>query len=285
MTPDVRAVAREATARISEEVDYRHEAASISAFSDLYRDHPFIRIPDAVPELSGDRVLTMTYLEGMDLAQAQHAEQDLKNTWAEAIARFSWGSFRHANLLHADPHPGNFRFNPDGSVGFVDFGCVKVLPEKQRWLLVATTRAVMESRKEDLRDLMIQMGFLTADSDLTAEELYEWHAQVIYETAVMPQPVTFTPEAVRRVIGGLFDLRNPDHPMARMNAPDDFVFVSRVQLAVHSVFAALGVTAHARAMVDDMDGVAEPITELGKKHHAWVLGRGLPSALEHHDHS
>jgi predicted unusual protein kinase regulating ubiquinone biosynthesis (AarF/ABC1/UbiB family) len=283
MTADVRAVAREATARISEEVDYRHEAASIAAFSDLYRDHPFIRIPDAVPELSGDRVLTMTYLEGMDLAQAQQAEQDLKNTWAEAIARFSWGSFRHANLLHADPHPGNFRFNTDGTVGFLDFGCVKVLPEKQRWLLVATTRAVIEGRKEDLRDLMTQMGFLTADSDLTADELYEWHAQVIYETAVMPQPVTFTPEAVRRVIGGLFDLRDADHPMARMNAPEDFVFVSRVQLAVHSVFAALRATAHARAMVDDMDGIAEPITELGKKHHTWVRERGLPSALEHHD--
>jgi predicted unusual protein kinase regulating ubiquinone biosynthesis (AarF/ABC1/UbiB family) len=220
----------------------------------------------------------------MDLAEAQRAEQDLKNTWAEVISRFSFGSFRHANLLHADPHPGNFRFNTDGTVGFVDFGCVKVLPEKQRRLLIASNRAVIERRKEDLRDLMMQMGFLTADSDLTNDELYEWQSQVIYETAVMPQPVTVTPEAVRRVIDALFDLRDANHPMARMNAPDDFVFLARVQLAVHSVLAALRATAHARAIVDDMDGVAEPITELGKLHHAWVRERGLPSALDHHDH-
>ena len=59
---DVQAVAREAAARIAEEVDYRHEAASIAAFSELYRGHPFIRVPDLVPELSSDRVVTMTYL-------------------------------------------------------------------------------------------------------------------------------------------------------------------------------------------------------------------------------
>jgi len=41
----------------------------------------------------------------------------------------------------------------------------------------------------------------------------------------------------------------------------------------------------ARAMVNDMDGVAEPITELGKLHHAWVRQSGLPSALDHHDHA
>ena len=88
---DVRALAHEAAARISEEVDYRHEAAMITTFSDLYRGHPFIRIPEAIPEASSERVLTMTYLDGMDWATAQLADQDLKNTWAEVIARFIQG--------------------------------------------------------------------------------------------------------------------------------------------------------------------------------------------------
>jgi hypothetical protein len=146
------------------------------------------------------------------------------------------------------------------------------------------TRAVMEGRKDDLRDILVQMGFLAADSDLTADELYRWQSEILYETVVMPQPATFTPEATRRVIQGIFDLRDADHPMARMNAPDDFVFLSRVQLAVASVFAGLGATASARAIVDDMDGAIEPATELGKLHHAWVRERGLPSALDPHDH-
>jgi predicted unusual protein kinase regulating ubiquinone biosynthesis (AarF/ABC1/UbiB family) len=281
--PDIRAIAREAAARIAEEVDYRHEAAMIAMFGELYRDHPFIRVPGVVPELSGDRVLTMTYLDGIDWAAAQQADQALKNTWAEAILRFCVGSFRHANLLHADPHPGNYRFNSDGTVGFVDFGCVKILPEPQRWRLVAMSRAVIEDRKHDYRDLMVQAGFLTADSDLTADELYRWQSAMNYEVAAAPQPVTYTAETTARTVHGLFDLRAADHPLARMNAPDDYVFLARVQVAVFSVCASLHATVWARALADDMDGVAEPISDLGKLHRAWVRERGLPSGMDHHD--
>jgi hypothetical protein len=107
---------------------------------------------------------------------------------------------------------------------------------------------------------------------------------MLHEVIAAPQPATYTPETTARTIRGLFDLRNADHPMARMNSPDDFVFSPRLQLAIFSVCAGLSATVPARAIIDDMDGVAGPITDLGKLHHAWVRERGLPSALDHHDH-
>jgi predicted unusual protein kinase regulating ubiquinone biosynthesis (AarF/ABC1/UbiB family) len=285
MKMDVRSVAREAAARISEEVDYRHEAATIAAFSELYQGHPFIRVPEVINEMSTNRVLTMTFLDGMDWAAAQQAEKDLRNVWAETILRFAYGSFRHANLMHADPHPGNYRFNTDGTVGFVDFGCVKVLPEIQRWRQVAMNRALFEGRKEDMREFMVLAGYLTADSDLTADELYQWQSELLYECMVTtPQPVTYTADSINRVVRCLFDVRDTDHPVARMTAPDDYVFAARVQLAVSSVCAGLSATLPVRAIVEDFDGAADPVTELGKKHHAWARDRGLPSALDHHDH-
>jgi hypothetical protein len=75
-----------------------------------------------------------------------------------------------------------------------------------------------------------------------------------------------------------------DHPVAHISVPEHFVFTSRVQLAISSVCAGLNATLSARAIADDMDGVAEPVTELGKLHHACVRDRGLPSALDHHYH-
>ena len=240
---DVKSVAREVASRISEEVDYRHEAATIAAFSELYRDHPFIRVPEVIAEMSTNRVLTMTYLDGMDWAAAQQADQDLRNVWAETILRFAYGSFRHANLMHADPHPGNYRFNTDGTVGFVDFGCVKVLPELQRWRQVAMNRALQEGRKQDLRDIMVLAGYLTADSDLTADELYQWQSELLGECmATTPQPVTYTTDSINRVVRCLFDVRDNNHPVARMTAPDDYVFAARLQLAVSSVCAGLNAT-------------------------------------------
>jgi predicted unusual protein kinase regulating ubiquinone biosynthesis (AarF/ABC1/UbiB family) len=283
MQPDIRRATRELSARIAEETDYRHEAANITAFSELYRGHPFIRVPELIDEASGDRVLTMTYLDGMNWAAAQQADQDLKNTWAEVILRFAMGSFRHANLFHADPHPGNYCFGPDGTVGFVDFGCVTVLPERQRRRVVGIDRAALDGRKHDLRDLMIETGYIAGDSTLTADEAYQWWAELVYELRVS-QPVTYTQDTSQRAISAMIDLRSPDHPVRRMSIPDDLIFLTRVNLSMNAVLARLGATIHARSILDDMDGVAEPITPLGKQHDAWVRQRGLPFGLEHHAH-
>ncbi|BBX84922.1 ABC1 kinase family protein [Mycolicibacterium aubagnense] len=279
--PDVAPIAAEISERISEEIDYRREAAHITAFSELWRDHPHIRVPELVGEASGDRVLTMTYLDGLDWAAAQDADQELKDAWAEVITRFIAGSYRHGNLFHADPHPGNYRFGLDGTVGFVDFGCVKVLTEAQRRLIVRMMRSAVDGRKHDLRAIMIESGFFTADSVLTADDAYQWYEGIIYEI-LAPQPATYTEETSRRAIASFLDVRDADHPMRHITVPPDLVFFSRLNLSMNAIFTALRATFHARAAVDDMDGAAAPITDLGQAHVAWVRQRGLPFGMDAH---
>jgi predicted unusual protein kinase regulating ubiquinone biosynthesis (AarF/ABC1/UbiB family) len=283
MQADLRQMTQEITARIVEEIDYRHEAANITMFSKLYHGHPFIRVPEVIDEASGDRVLTMTYLDGLDWAAAQRADQDLKDSWGEVILRFATGSYRHANLLHADPHPGNYCFGLDGTVGFVDFGCVKVLPEHERRCFLLMFRAAVEGRKHDLHRLMAESGFLAADSGLAADDVYQWWAGLCHES-LAPQPATYNEDTARRATRGLVAF-SADHPIRRMFVPDDFVFVNRLFLSINTICGALGATVHVRALAEDMDGLAEPITPLGKQHIAWVRRRGLPFGLEHHEHT
>jgi len=280
---DVRSIAREAAARIAEEIDYRHEARAVAQFAELYRDHPFIRIPDLVPELSRDRVLTMTYLDGLDWSAAQQADQSLKDTWAEIVFRFFHANMRHANLLHADPHPGNYRFFTDGTVGFLDFGCVKVLPESLRHAWLAMNRAAIDGRYDDGRALMEVAGFFVDKDDITGEELASFWDIVLAEVTQLPQPVTYTPEVAARFLNELFTT-DVDRPINRIRVPKDFAMFPRVQLALTHIAATLGATLPTRAIWNDMDGVAEPVTELGTRHHAWVRERGLPAGLDRHDH-
>ncbi|MBX9639138.1 MAG: AarF/ABC1/UbiB kinase family protein [Mycobacteriaceae bacterium] len=282
--PDLRPATQEITARISEEIDYRHEAANITVFSELYRDHPFIRVPQVIGDASGDRVLTMTYLDGLDWADAQHADQDLKNSWAEVIWRFSASCQRHANLFHADPHPANYRFGSDGRVGFVDFGCVKVIPERQRRRLIGLTRAVIDGRKHEMRDLMAELGWFAKGFTLSVDEAYQWMAEIHYEV-LAAQPVIYNQDTCQRAIRALVDVRgSSDHPVRRISIPGELFFFSRINLTANAILATLRATVHARSIVDDMDGVAEPTTPLGKQHDAWVRQRGLPYGLEPHDH-
>ena len=130
-----------------------------------------------------------------------------------------------------------------------------------------------------MRALMVESGWLAADSALTADKLQAWWSDMLHEVIVAPQPATYTAETTTRNVRALFDVRDMDHPLARMNVPEEFVFAGRVQLAISSVLGTLRATLPVRAIVDDADGVAEPVTGLGVLHRDWLRDRGLPSGL------
>lgn len=273
MRADLSAVAEEIAKRIRDEVDYRREAVTLTRFGDLYRGHPFIRIPDVIPEASAERVLTMTYLGGVDYQEALRADRELKNSWAEAITRFVATNIQLGGLLHADPHPGNYRFFPDGTIGCLDFGCIQVLTDQQRLSWVAMVRAVVEGRKDDLRDRMAAVGLLDADPTLTNEDLYQWASTLLYDTIVAPQPVTYTQESRRRAVRSLMDFRDRHHPLTRISFPSEIAFMSRIQLNLVSICAGLEATLPMRAIANDIHGLSEPVTALGREHHAWLRQR------------
>ena len=279
---DMRQAVREMAARIREEVDYCREAANVDTFATLYRDHPFIRVPEVISEASGDRVLTLTYMEGMDWVQAhQHADQDLKNSWAEAVVRFLFGSYRHANLMYGDPHPDNCRFRSDGTVAFVDYGCVQVVPEHDRWLLVAISRAIIEDRAADFFRMLPELGFVEHDMHLRADPaMWDW-SRSAHSYLIGPQPFTYSRESTISAIGTFI---NPDRSVLRhLSLPGTYAVGARLAAALVAIPVALDATIHTRAALDDMDGVAEPATELGEQHVAWVRERGLPFGMDRHN--
>ena len=111
---DVRAMVDELKDRITEELDYRLEAANQAEFSALYRDHPFIHVPEVVPELSTGKVLVMDEADGLRWTAALEQPQELKDRWAAVINRFVYGSLYGAGIFNGDPHPGNYLFHDDG---------------------------------------------------------------------------------------------------------------------------------------------------------------------------
>ncbi|MGC1736251.1 MAG: AarF/ABC1/UbiB kinase family protein, partial [Mycobacterium sp.] len=148
---------------------------------------------------------------------------------------------------------------------------------------VGMIRAALDGNKQDMHELMIDLGYLANDFTLKPHEAYQWVAEVLYE-ALVPQPVTFTGDTSQRAVHALLDIRAPDHPLRRISFPDDLLFFSRINLGINMICATLRTSVHIRSIMDDMDGVAEPITPLGKLHDAWVRDRGLPYGLEPHDH-
>jgi hypothetical protein len=144
-------------------------------------------------------------------------------------------------------------------------------------------QAAADGRKHDVRDLMAELGYFAGGFTLSVDEAYRWMAEIAYEV-LAPQPVTYTHDTSRRAVRALLDVRSPDHPVRRVSLPGDLIFFSRINLTANAILARLGATLHARSIMDDLDGVADPTTPLGKLHDAWVRQRGLPYGMDHHDH-
>src|SRR5205814_881251 len=101
---------------LADELDYRLEASCQAEFARRYRGHPFIHVPDVVPERSSRRVITSEWVDGRNwaefLATADEAE---KQRAGEILFRFAEGSIWRHGVFNGDPHPGNYRFH-DGRI-------------------------------------------------------------------------------------------------------------------------------------------------------------------------
>ena len=91
--------------RIAEEVDYELEARNQQAFADYYRDHPFIRIPEVVPELSTTHVLTTELADGFGWSELMQRPQADRDRAGEVIFRFVFRSLYRMGAFNGDPHP------------------------------------------------------------------------------------------------------------------------------------------------------------------------------------
>ena len=132
----VKAQFEEVRRMLNQEVDYLQEAESQRLASELFRPEDGIVVPRVYPEYSGKRVLTTDYVQGLHLPDylATNPTQASRNAFGTKIY-ISWMRMYYAFMPYADPHPGNYLFLSDGSLGLIDFGCVQHYGPEERELV------------------------------------------------------------------------------------------------------------------------------------------------------
>jgi predicted unusual protein kinase regulating ubiquinone biosynthesis (AarF/ABC1/UbiB family) len=274
---DLRGVACEMGARITAEFDYKLEAANQAEFANIYRGHPFIHVPEVIGELCTDRVLTQELVRGKSWSEALTCEEELRNSWAEAIYRFAYGANLRFCVFNADPHPGNYLFHGDGSVSFLDFGCVKRLRREQVDAIIAVGRACLRGDVPGTWRACVEGGFCRSTDPVTAEEVYEfWRGP--WELFWAEQPFTVTPECAARWIGRKYSPVGRSANAFRYFTPSpEYAVMGRLELSTSSLIAELRATNHWRSMADEFFEDKAPLTALGKLEHAFFGGRQTTS--------
>lgn len=147
------------------ELDFRKELRNLQTFQARFRKNTSIRFPQAYPEFSTSRVLTMQYLDGIhvlnrkDILAAGGSPSQLAITGAQAFLDMV---FRDG-FFHADPHPGNMLLMPDGVIGIIDCGMVGRVDQPLREQIEDLLLAAMDEDVEQLVDLLARLAELPSN--------------------------------------------------------------------------------------------------------------------------
>lgn len=121
----------EVEAKLLEETDYELELQRSVEMSEACQHIPHLYFSHYYPEYSSKKILTMDWMDGQHLKEflKTNPSQEIRNQIGQAMWEFYNFQMHTLKAVHADPHPGNFMMKEDGTLGIIDFGCIKVIPE------------------------------------------------------------------------------------------------------------------------------------------------------------
>jgi hypothetical protein len=187
----------------------------------------------------------------------------VKDLWGEAIYRFTIGSLRRLGRFNADPHPGNFLFHPDGTVTFLDFGCVKKFePDQVAWMRSAVQYAI-DQDAEGLLHKYTEGGFVPGDPP-SPTGMLAW-ARESLAPVLSEQPFRYTPEFAARLVDLEFSPRGPHAAVVQKLAlPGEYLSLSRIDLGMTAVLATLRAGSNWAGIREEIDCDAAPATHYGE---------------------
>lgn len=246
---DVKAVVNELKARMSEELDYSLEASAQQAFATAYADDPEFAVPRVVRHTP--HVLISEWQDGRPLSDViGNGTTAERNRAGLLYTRFMFSGPARAGLLHADPHPGNFRITPDGRLGVVDFGLVSRLPDGLPPRIGRLLRIALDGDYETVLTGLREEGFIKPNVSISADELYDYLNPFI--EPARQDTFQFSRDWMRAQFDRIGDPRSRTTWLAvKLNLPPSYVLIHRVWLGGAAVLSQLNARAPFRAELEE----------------------------------
>ena len=274
---DVKPLLAELRARVAEELDYALEGRSQRTAAAAFRGDAEIVVPDVVA--GADRVLVSEWVGGTPLSRIiTDGNREQRDRAGLLLTRFLYSGPARSGLLHADPHPGNFRLQDDGRLAVIDFGAVARLPHGMPEPIGRLTRLALAGDAEGVLAGLRAEGFVKPGVTIDAAAALDYLRPILAPVAV--EEFTFSRAWLRAEAARLADPRSPAALLGRQfNLPPSYLLVHRVTLGAIGVLCQLGATASFRREVQWWQpGFAEPGTPEADHATAMTAGdRPLPA--------
>ena len=254
---EVKPLVAELKARVTEELDYALEARSQQAFATAYDGDPDVLVPHVVD--GTQQVLVTEWVDGTPLSRIiANGPQEKRDRAGLLLTRFLFSGPGRAGLLHADPHPGNFRLHDDGRLVVLDYGAVNRLPDGLPAPIGPLLRLAVDGDAQGVFDGLRAEGFVRPGVDLDAERLLSYLAPIL--DPAREETFRFSRSWLRSQAVRVGDPRSPAYSTGlRLNLPPEYLLIHRVTAGTIGVLCQLEAEAGWRAeLADWLPGFAPP---------------------------
>ncbi|MCC5916748.1 MAG: AarF/ABC1/UbiB kinase family protein [Cryomorphaceae bacterium] len=251
----------EVKSRLLEETDYALEMNRSIEISEACAGLEGMRFPKYYPALSAERILTMDWIHGKHLDEflATNPSQETKNLLGQRLWDFYEFQIHTLKQVHADPHPGNFLFSEDGTLGVIDFGCVKVIPEEFYQVYFQLLRPDVLENKAKFEEILAELSFiLSKDNAQLRAYLYDVFHEMI-ELLARPfhtETFDFGSDAFFDQIYGLSNKYSKDKTLKNAGGargPRDAIYLNRTYFGLYSILNKL------KAKINTHSALLQPI--------------------------
>src|SRR5436190_12393926 len=178
---DPRGLVDEFARSIRQELDYRHEARNAQTFHRNFAGDPHVRIPKVIWSYTRARVLTLDYLDGIQIQDIDPLEYTLEERRRLAyLMTEAWMTmiFKHG-VFHGDPHPANILVlgHPE-RIGLVDFGLAGKLSDDD---MTKLTRLFIDAASENVEMIPRRLSDLGVRYDKGREDEFVAHIRELYD--------------------------------------------------------------------------------------------------------
>ena len=250
---DIKPLITELRDRVSEELDYALEAEAQQTHATEFAGDPDVLVPAVVHQC--DQVLVTEWIDGIPLSEViTEGTQEQRDRAGQLLARFLFSGPARTGLLHADPHPGNFRLLPDEKsgwrLGVLDFGTVDRLPGGLPSTIGYSLRMTLEGEAEAVYQLLREEGFVKESIELEPDAVMDYLLPII--EPAQADEFTFTRGWMRSQAARIADPRSPAHQLGRLlNLPPSYLLIHRVTLSTIGVLCQLGATVRLRDELEE----------------------------------
>ena len=257
---DLKPLLEELKDRVAEELDYLGESENQRGFAVAFEGDPEYLIPHVLS--ASPQVIVTEWIDGISLAEIiRDGTREQRDHFGYLYQKFLLSAPARARLLHADPHPGNFRAMPDGRLGVLDFGAVAKLPDGLPLAMgELMRRAEFHDSVAVMEGLRVE-GFIRPGVDIDPEDLLSY-----LEPLVEPsrhESFHYTRDWMRGQYRRIQDPRNKDFTIGlKFNLPPEYLLIHRVWLGATGVLCQLDTNVRTRDILNEwVPGFAAPVND------------------------